>query len=388
MASGMRQTVALCAWNLRSLTGRLKPSAVVVAGFFGVVLVFVAVLSIQRGFSAVIANTGSDDVAIVSRTTGPLDGNALRVIGGAPGVAEGAHGPLVMGTFLTSAEIPTASSGSLGTVNFRGVGAHLSGVWPKFHIVRGRLFKAGLDEIIVGKQAERLFPGLSFGDTFHWNHHAWHVVGIFTDGGGMRESEIWTDASQLQAAYDAINQYGNAYVRLTSPAAFRIFKNDLTHNPQLSVSAVRESTNFKQSGQDLSTLIVLIGGIITLLMAVGAIFGTLNIMYSSIASRMGDIAMLRAVGFARLPILCAMLFEGVVLGLMGGGLGILVAYSVFNNYQASTFGNGAMLAFHFEVTPGLIAVALGLAILMGLIGGLFPAIRAARLPVARALREG
>ncbi len=383
----VQQILVVCAWNFRGLPGRLRPSAVAVAGFFGVVLVFVAVLSIQQGFSAVMADTGSNDVAIVGGNNSPLDDNALHAIGQAPGVAQGANGPLVMGTFIASAQIPTRSSGLLGSVNFRGVGAGISGVWPKFHIVRGRLFKPGLDEIIVGRKAERLFKGLSLGDIFNWNHHAWKVVGIFADGGGIRESEIWTDVGQLQAAYNAINQYANAYVRLTSPEAFPAFKQALEHNPRLSITAVQESTNFRQTAQGLSTVITLIGGIITLLMAIGAVFGAINIMYSNIANRMQDIATLRALGFARLPILCAMLLEGVALGLCGGGAGVLVAYLVFNGYQASTLGNGALVAFNFAVTPGLIVTALVLAVVMGFIGGLFPALRAARLPVAQALRE-
>jgi putative ABC transport system permease protein len=387
MATGLRQTFAISAWNLRSMSGRLRPSAVAVLGFFGVVLVFVAVLSIQKGFSAVFDNTGSDDVAIVSMNNGSLDGNALHTIGQMPGVAQGPDGPELMGTFLTSAQIPTRSSGLLGTVNFRGVGPQMPAIWNKFHIIQGRLFKPGLDEIIVGKSAERLFPGLSIGDVLKWNHHDWKVVGIFTMSGGIHESEILTDANQLQAAYNATNSYANSYVRLTSADAFPAFKKAVEHNPQLSVTAVQEGENFRDSGQDLKTVITLIGGIITLLMATGAIFGAINIMYSNIASRMGDIATLRALGFKRFPILCAVILEGVVLGLIGGGSAAIIAYLIFNGYQASTLGNGALMAFSFQVTPGLIMSALILAILMGFIGGLFPAIRAARLTVATALRE-
>lgn len=385
--AGLQQTIGVSTWNLRSMSGRLKPSLVAVAGFFGVVLVFVAMLSIQRGISSVLDNTGSDDVAIVSMDNGSLDSNALHVIGQAPGVAQGPNGPLMTGMFVTSAQIPTRSSGLLGSVTFRGVGPQMRGVWPDFHIIQGRMFNPGLDEIVVGKQAERLFPGLSIGDVFKWNHHDWKVVGIFAKSGGIHESEIWTDVNQLQLAYNAANQYSNTYVRLTSPAAFPAFKKALEHNPQLSVSVVRESTNFQQSDGGLSTIITLIGGIITLLMAIGAIFGAINIMYSNVASRIGDIATLRALGFARFPILFAVVLEGVVLGLAGGITASIIAYLVFNGYQASTSANGAMMAFSFSVTPALIVTALILAIVMGFVGGIFPAIRAARLPVATALRE-
>lgn len=387
MATGLRQTFSISAWNLRSMSGRLRPSAVAVAGFFGVVLVFVAVLSIQKGFSAVMHNSGSPDVAYVSADNSQIDGNALKVIGQAPGVAQGSNGPLVMGVLGTTAQIPTRSSGMLGSVNMRGVGPNLTGVWPDFHIVQGRMFKPGLDEIIVGRQAERLFPGLSIGDVFKWNHHDWKVVGIFAKGGSIRESEIWTDVNELQSAYNATNQYTIAYVRLTSPAAFPAFKKALEHNPQLSVTVVRESTSWAQNADAIKAPIYLIGGTVTLLMAIGAIFGAINIMYSNVASRMGDIATLRALGFARMPILFAVVLEGVVLGLVGGASAALIAYLIFNNYQASTNTNGAMMAFSFSVTPALIATALALSVFMGFIGGLFPAIRAARLPVATALRE-
>jgi len=387
MATGIQQTFAVSAWNLRSMSGRLRPSAVAVAGFFGVVLVFVAVMSIQRGISAVLDNTGSNDVAIVSMNNGSLDGNALHVIGQVPGVNQGPNGPLMAGMFVTTAQIATRSSGLLGSVNFRGVGPEMPSVWPKFHIVQGRMFKPGLDEIIVGQKAQRLFKGLSLGGVFKWNRHDWKVVGIFAMGGGIHESEIFTDVNQLQSAYNSVNQYSNTYVRLTSAEAFPAFKKALENNPQLGVNVVRESTNFQQSGGGLSTVITLIGGLITGLMAIGAIFGAINIMYSNIANRMQDIATLRALGFARLPILFAVMLEGVVLGLVGGASAALIAYLIFNGYQASTNTNGAMMAFSFSVTPALIAGALALSVFMGFIGGLFPAIRAARLPVAQALRE-
>lgn len=384
---GMRQILAVSIWNFRCVRSRVKPSLVAVVGFFGVVLVFVAILSIRNGLTAVADNTGSADVAIVSATNGGLDGAALRAIAQAPGIAQGAHGPLIMSVFLTTAQLPTRASGLLGSLTFRGVSADMPQVWRKFRILQGRLFKTGVDEIIVGQQAERLFPGLAIGDTFDWNHHQWKVVGIFSDGGGIHDSEILTDVNQLQAAFNATNSYANAYVRLTSAAAFPAFKQAVEHNPQLGVTAVQENVNFAQSFQGLETLLTSVGGLITLLMAIGAIFGVINIMYANVASRMQDIATLRALGFSRFPVLCAVMLEGVLLGLVGGIVAAIVAYLVFNGYQASTTGNNALMGFSFSVTPGLILSALILAIVMGFIGGLFPAIRAARLPVARALRE-
>lgn len=381
------QTLAVTGWNFRSLGARLKPSIVAVAGFFAVVVVFVAVLSIRQGFASVMLNSGSPDVAYVNGNNSNLDNNALNVIGQAPGVAHAASGPLVAGVMGTTAQIPLRASGTLGSVNMRGVPPNITGVWPDFKIIQGRMFKTGVDEIVVGRQAERMFPGLAIGDTFDWNHHHWKVVGIFSKGGGIRESEIWTDINQLQAAYNATNSYTIVYVRLTSPDAFPAFKKWVESNPQLNVTATREDVSWQQNANGLDKPIALIGGLVTLLMAIGAIFGALNIMYANVASRMQDIATLRALGFARLPILFAVVFEGVVLGLVGGIAAAIIAYLVFNGYQTSTNTNGAMMAFSFAVTPALIITALVLAIIMGFIGGLFPAIRAARLPVAQALRE-
>ena len=388
MSEPIRQLVAVSAWNVRSMSSRLKSSTAAAVGFFGVVLVFVVILSIREGLVAVAKNTGSNSVAIVSNSSGLLDGSAIHIIGQMPGVAQDTtSGPLVAGTFEATAQITTRSSNLLGTVTLRGVGQNIMNISPKLRIIQGRMFKAGRDEIIVGRQAERLFRGLSVGDSFNWNHRDWKVVGIFAMGGGIYESELFTDVVQLQAAYNAANQYSNVYVRLTSPSAFQAFRIALERNPQLSVTAVRETAYFQQIAGPLSKILILVSAVITLLMAIGAIFGAINIMYSNVAKRMQDIATMRALGFARLPILIAVMLEGVVLGLVGGASAALIAYLIFNNYQASTNTNGAMMAFSFAVTPALIATALALSVFMGFIGGLFPAIRAARLPVATALRE-
>ncbi|MGH8278775.1 MAG: ABC transporter permease [Gammaproteobacteria bacterium] len=387
MANMLRQSRAVSLWSFQSLGTRYKPSLVAIAGFFAVVLVFVAVLSIREGFARVMTNSGSPYVAYVTGNSSNVDGNALNVIGQAPGVAHDARGPLVAGVFAATAQIPTRSTGMLGSVNMRGVPPDIGEVWTDFHIVQGRMFRTGVDEIIVGRQAERLFPGLAIGDTFDWNHHHWKVVGIFAKGGGIRESEIWTDVNQLQAAYNATNSYTNTYVRLTAPSAFPAFKKWVEGNPQLNVTATREDVSWQQSASSYDEPLALIGGLITILMAVGAIFGALNIMYANVASRMQDISTLRALGFSRAPVLVAVILEGLVLGLVGGIVAVIVAYFVFNGYRASTSANGAMVGFTFSVSSALMITALILALVMGFIGSLFPAIRAARMPVAQALRE-
>ena len=388
MGGVIRQTMAVCAWNFRCLRERIVPAGVVVAGFFAVVLVFVAVLSIRQGFAITLRNSGSPDIAYVRGNFSSLTDTELTVLGQAPGVSRGPGGALVAGIFVALAQVRMPARKMIGSVIMRGVPGNISGIWPQFHLVAGRMFKRGMDEIIVGRQAQRLFPGLKIGDAFDWNRHRWRVVGTFARGGGVEESEIWTDVGQLQQAYHAIGKYRLAMVRLTSPAEFPSFKRWVEHNPQLNVSTERADQVWLQQAGRLDRPLALIGGVVTALMAIGAIFGAINVMYANVAGRMRYIATLRAVGFCRSSVLGATLLEGMALALLGGALAGLVAYLVFNGYRASTGeAHGAMMAFTFAVTPDLLLAALLMALGMGFIGGLFPAIRAARVPVARALLD-
>ncbi|HET6725480.1 MAG TPA: ABC transporter permease [Gammaproteobacteria bacterium] len=387
--SWLNETLSVCGWNFRMATARFQSSLIAIVGFLGVVLVVIALLSIRAGFQRVLSHTGSDSVAIVSHQgAGTLSGQAVAVIGQAPGVAHGASGPLAMGDFIVSARALQRGKGRYrAAIGMRGVGPEAGTIWSHWHITEGRMFRPGLDEIVVGRAASNLFKGLALGDTFDWNGHHWKVVGIFADNGGIHESEIWTDVNQLRAAYNAGDQYSGAYVRLTSAAVFKQFKQAVEHNPQLSVSVVRESTFFRESGRELEAFIAEAGGVIGLLMAIGAIFAALNVLYANVAARVRDIATLRALGFGRSAVVTAVLTEGVALGVIGGALGALVAWSAFDGYRTHTLANNAVMAFDFAVTPALVGIGIAVAIVMGLVGGAFPAIRAARLPVAQALRE-
>lgn len=388
MGGVIRQTAAVSAWNFRSLRERMLPAGVVVAGFFAVVLVFVAVLSIRQGFAMTLRNSDSPDTAYVYGKFSSLTDSELNAIGQAPGVLRGPRGALVAGIFGAVAQVRMPAKKMVGSVIMRAVPGNISGIWPQFHLVAGRMYSRGMDEIIVGRQAQRLFPGLRIGDIFDWNRHRWRVVGTFAMGGGVEESEIWADVSQLQQAYHAVGQYRLAMVRLTSPAAFPNFKRWVEHNPQLNVSTDRADHVWLEQAGRLDRPIALIGGVVTLLMAIGAIFGAINVMYANVTGRMRYIAIFRALGFGRLSVLGATLLEGMALALLAGVAAALVAYLVFNGYRASTGApNGAMMAFTFAVTPRLLLAALLMAVGMGFIGGLFPAIRAARMPVAGALLD-
>ncbi len=382
-----RETASVCKFSLGSIRFRLQPALIAVIGFCGVVLVFVGLLSIRDGLTSVLSHTGSNDVAIVSLNgPGMVDLPMLRTIGEAPGVAHGPNGPLALGDMVTSLMVHKNKK-QLAAVTLRGVGPQYKAIWNKMHIIKGHMFKPGLNQIVVGRSTAAQFPQLRLGKTFHWNRKDWKVVGVFASGGDMHESEVWADVHDVQSAYNAGNTFSGVYVKLTSPGVFDKFKKALKSNPQLNVSVDRESTFFANESKDLNSVITIAGGLIALLMGIGAVFGALNTMYAAVSARTREIATLRALGFARSPVVLSVVVEALFLGAIGGIAGGGIGYLIFNGFKASTLGNGGMLAFQFAVTPSLLATGLIYALLMGLVGGLFPAIRAARLPIATAIRD-
>jgi putative ABC transport system permease protein len=256
------------------------------------------------------------------------------------------------------------------------------------HLVAGRQFQWGRNEVIAGVGAARQFAGLDVGSTLRLGENRWQVVGQFESGGSLSESEIWTDVDVLMPAYRR-RMFQSVHLRLASADGFDRFKDALTTDPRLDVKVVRESEYYAEQSQTLTNIITRLGIGITFLMGVGAVFGALLTMYSAVASRTREIATLRALGFGSVPVAVSVLAEALVLALAGGVIGGLLAYLIFNGYRTSTLNwrTFSQVAFAFKVTPRLMLAALVLTLPMGLIGGLFPAIRAARLPVAAALRE-
>jgi putative ABC transport system permease protein len=286
---------------------------------------------------------------------------------------------------VTSIVISDWKPGLFATTVLRGVGPGYFAMLPGFHLTSGRMFRPGFDEAIIGKGAQRLYPGFAVGRVIHWNHHDWRIVGAFANGSNS-DSELYADLRQLQAANNAGDIYTEIFAQLISPAAFPAFKNALEHHPGVAVTVERLTEREKDFGATLNGLLLLADGVITALMAVGAVFGTINVMYANVASRSAELATLRALGFSRMPILFAVLSEAVFLALAGGGLGLLAAWLMFDGFEASTEA-GSLISFQFKVTAQAAILALALAAAMGLVGGLFPSIRAARLPLAMALRD-
>lgn len=389
------QIFVVTALNLCNLRFRIGPSLVAVAGFAGVVLVFIGVLSIREGFEGALRSNASEDVAVVLRGGSTSELNSalgleeVNTIAQAPGVRAGSDGPLVSPELLVIVDVKKRATGMDANVPFRGVRPAAFALRDELRITEGRMFEPGLNEIIVGRQAAAQFSGLEVGNRVEWGRYTWLVTGVFEAGGGLAESEIWTDARVLQDAYSRGSSYQAVYAALASADSFAMFRDALHDDPRLNVTVQRETEYLADQSRALSTFITVAGGVISVLMGIGAVFGAINTMYTTVAARAGEIATLRALGFGRLPVLVSVLAEGLVLGLAGGLIGGLLAYLIFNGYQASTLNwqSFSQVAFSFAVTPELLVRGIVGALLMGMLGGILPAVRAARLPIARALRE-
>ena len=391
----LSQIVAVTGVNLRSIRQRLGSSAVAITGIAGVVVVFLGVLSIAEGFKAAMAGVGDPQTVIVMRAgsdtemTSGLSGDTARLVMDTPGIARDEHGAIASPELFVIVGHPTKKDPSDANVPLRGVSSAALTVRPEIKIAEGRMFTEGTNEIVVGRAASRQFANLTVGSETKWGQNRWRVVGIFDAKGSAAESEIWCDAKVLQPAYQRGNSYQSVYARLASPDGFQAFKDALTANPRMSVTAIREPDYFAAQSNVLNQIISTIGFLIAGLMGIGAIFGAVNTMYSAVASRTREIATLRAIGFGSFPVVFSVLSEAVFLSVIGGLIGGIAAWLAFDGYQTSTmnFQSFSQVAFAFAVTPRLLGLALAYSVLMGLVGGMLPAFRAARLPIVTALRE-
>lgn len=389
------QVYAVTLFALRTIPMRLGSSIATVVGIAGVVGVFVGVLSIAEGFRAAMSVSGTDDIALVlrggadSEMSSGLSREEARLIADAPGIARGADGPLVSAELFVMINLPKRSTGTDANVPLRGVQKAALDIRTGFKMVEGRPFELGRNEVIVGLGAARAFEGLDVGKKIRVGPNDWEVVGLFTGGGGSAESEVWTDAAVLQPAYNRGDTFQSVFAKLASPDSFTEFKDALTTNPQLKVKPQLQGEYLSSKSVVLTNIIRGIGVLITTLMALGALFGALNTMYSAVAARTREIATLRALGFGSGPIVLSVMIESLVLAILGGSIGATIAYVAFDGFQTSTinFQTFSQVAFAFAVTPQLLVASILWVAIIGLIGGLFPAIRAARLPIATALRE-
>lgn len=394
-ANALAQIGAITGMNLRNMSQRLASSVVALIGIAGVVTVLIGVLSIGEGFHAVLGLSGADDVAIVLRSgstdemSSGLTQEQTRLIADALDVQRDAQGPIASPELYVVIDVPMRSTGTGANVPLRGVGPQAEKLRQDFRIIEGRNFTPGTFEVIVGRGAAAQFEGLSVGNTLRWGTTQWRVAGIFKDRGSVAESEIWTDATILQGAYNRGNTYQSTRVRLTHVDALQSFKDALTRDPRLNVRIFTEKQYYEEQSRLLVTLVRTLGTFIAVLMGLGAIFAALNTMYSAVSARTREIATLRALGFGPLPVVVSVLAEALLIGLTGGVIGMLIAYFAFNGLRASTlnFASFSQITFAFTVTPQLLAQGLTYALILGLAGGFLPGLRAARLPITTGLRE-
>jgi putative ABC transport system permease protein len=383
-------------YNFRSVKARWTSAIVAVLGIAGTVGVFVAMLSLARGFRATLVSSGSADNALVTRAgatsemTGSVYLDAVKIIQDAPGIARNADGPLVTAETVLVAPIPLRSTGTDANVQVRGVGANVLAIRKNVKIVQGRMFQPGLGEVIVGRNANTTYSGLTIGNSINLGNRKWQVVGVFDAGGSAFDSEIWTDVHLLNAAFPPRpdNLFQSVTVHLTSADAFQQFKDAVTADPRLNVDVTREIDYYAKQSTRMTQLITILGGLVAAVMAIGAVFGALNTMYSAVAERGREIATMRALGFGAIAVIFSFLIEALLISFVGGVLGC-VSVLPLNGLTtgAMNWQTFSHLAFAFKITGGLLLGGVIFALVMGLLGGLPPAIRAASRPVAIALRE-
>jgi putative ABC transport system permease protein len=392
-----KQAASVTAVGISTLRQRLGMSSVVVVGIAGVVGVLVALLAMSEGYRETLSKTGSPDTAIVMRGASAsevmsvLDRASVTLIPQAEGIAQDAKGrPIASPELVVAANLPIkgGSADDEGSVQLRGVGEQAWAVRPQVKIIAGRTFTPGMRELIAGKGATKQFAGLEPGHQIRLGSQMWTVVGVFASGDAL-DSEIWGDAGVVADTYRRGGSRASVTVRLRDPRAFDAFKTELEANPQLKVDVDTTLAYFSKQSEGTTETIRAIGITVGLIMAIGALFGALNTMFAAVASRAREIATLRAIGFRGLPVVVAIMLETMLLALLGGLLGGLLAWLLFNGYSASTLAAGTVgkLSFELKVTPELLWVGVLWALTIGFIGGLFPALRAARLPVTTALRE-
>jgi putative ABC transport system permease protein len=382
-------------YNVRSVRARWTSTIVAVLGIAGTVGVFVAMLSLAHGFKATLVASGSPDNVLVLRAGSPSEMmggvtlESVKIIQDGPGIARDANGPLVTQEVVGVMPIPLISTGTDANVQIRGVSPNVLDIRKFAKIAEGRMFQSGITELIAGKNASKTYSGLTLGNTIDMAGGHWKVVGIFDAGGSSFDSEVWCDSRVLN---DILKRPANIFqsvtVHLVSAGAFGALKDSLTSDPRLNVDVLREVDYYAKQSTTMTTLITVLGGLVAIIMAIGAVFGALNTMYSAIAERGREIATMRALGFNASSVVFSFLVEALLISLIGGILGCLVVLPLngltTSTMNMQTFSN---IAFAFKITPGLLVQGVIFALVMGVIGGLLPAIRAASLPVATALRE-
>jgi putative ABC transport system permease protein len=377
----------------RNLRARRLTTCLTAGGMALVVFVFAAAQMLESGLKRALVATGrADNILVTRRAAGAeissaIDRAQAAIVEAQAGIATGSDGrPLVSKEAVVLITLPKRGTGAATNVTTRGIGTAAMELRPQVTIVEGRMFRAGTSEIVVGRSISERFEGVALGEEVRFGGRAWRVVGVFDAGGSAFDSEVWADVDQLMQAFRR-RSYSSVLVRLADSAAFEALKARLETDPRLTVEAKRERTFYEEQSQALARFIRYLGLTLSVIFSVGAMIGAMITMYAAVANRVKEIGTLRALGFRRRAILWAFLAEAMLLGLAGGAAGLALA-SLMQYVQISTMNwqSFAELAFTFKLTPGIAALALAFAALMGILGGFLPAVRAARLKIVDALR--
>jgi putative ABC transport system permease protein len=395
MRAFLLQIWAVTMINLRSIPQRFWLSLSTVMAVALVVVVLLSFLAMANGFQRTLSSAGSDEIAIILRGGSQAEINStvsreqVRLIEDAPGVAKGANGkPLTSAELYLIVDGVKRSSQTKANLPLRGIGQEGAAVRKDISIVQGRMFNSGANEIVVGKGLQREFQGFEIGQTVGFGTSRWTVVGVFDAGGSVFESEIWADLPVVQSLFNRSNVFQTVRVRLENPAALETLKRFADEDPRLKLDVKSENAYFAEQAAQTSDLIQNLGWPLAIAMALGALAGALNTMYSSVAARSVEIATLRAIGFGGFPAFIGTMMESLLLSVLGGIIGAAATYLIFDGFSASTLGASfTQVVFSFKLSPLLIAQGVLLALAVGLIGGLFPAIRAARMPIVAGLNS-
>jgi putative ABC transport system permease protein len=382
-------------YNLRSVRQRWTSTVVAVLGIAGTVSVFVAMMAMAQGFRATLVASGSPDNVILLRAGSGNEMSSgfrldqVKIVEDLAGVARGPSGPLVSPEVVVIAAFPLRTTGTDANVQVRGVSPRVLDVRSSVKITSGRFFNPGLAELVVGRNAASSYAGFDVGNRLKFGGGTWEVVGIFDAGGSAFDSEAWCDANVLNQTYQRPqNIFQSMTVRLESPAAFATLKDGITTDPRLTLSVDGEQSYYGKQSASMTRLITILGSLVAFVMAIGAVFGALNTMYSAVAERKREIATMRALGFGGGSVVFSFVLESLLIALLGGVLGCIIVLPI-NGLTTGTMNwqTFSHIAFAFRITPALLVSGIIFALAMGLVGGVPPAIRAARRPVATTLRE-
>jgi putative ABC transport system permease protein len=396
MANTFSQIAAVTGMNLRNIPERWSSSLVAVLGIGGVTLVLVALLSIAAGFKVALEGSGSDDVAIIMRagSSNELSGGfgieTVTVVGDAPGIRRDGQGkPLMSPELYVLVDGRMRGKDASTNLPLRGVGEMAPKVRKSFKLVEGRMFTQGTFEVVVGDGVVKQYDGLDVGKKVRWGNTDWTVVGRFTDGGGIAESEAWGDTPIVQQAWRRGNSFQSIRAKLNDAASLKTLKDALSQDQRVRVGVQTERAFYADQQKLMSTIITTVGVALAIMMGVAALFAALNTLYNAVATRVREIATLRALGFGGFPVVVSVLVEAMILGAVGGLIGGLLAFLTLNGMSSSTmnWASFSQMTFAFTVTPGLMLLGIVYGLILCFIAGILPGIRAARLPITSGLRE-